>query len=204
MSKLILASKSPRRLALLREAGIEPIVTAFDTDETITEKLTPEETVVTLAERKAEAAKTYLGDDALILSADTVVALGDTIFGKPKDEQDADRILHLLSGSTHRVLTGVCVARGDVTVSAYDCTYIQFNELSDEDIAGYVATGEPMGKAGAYAVQENAGHFVKKMDGNYDNVVGLPVGLCADLIRAAFGLDLYNDFNGERKDCISE
>lgn len=193
--KLILASKSPRRLSLLTEAGVNPIVSAFDTDETITEKLTPEQTVVTLAERKAKAAYDALGTDDVILSADTVVALGDEIFGKPKDDADASRILHLLSGSTHRVLTGVCIIYKGEMLSDFDCTYIQFNNLTDSEIEEYVATGEPRDKAGAYAVQENAGHFVKEMNGAYDNVVGLPVALCEKLISQLCGFDLRKDFN---------
>lgn len=192
--KLILASKSPRRLMLLQKAGVNPLVKAFDTDETITEKLTPERTVVTLAERKALAAKNALGTDDVILASDTVVALDGVIFGKPKDDEDAKRILHTLSGKAQKVLTGVCVINGDKMISDFDCTYVCFRDLSDSEIDEYVASGESRGKAGAYAVQENGGHFVSEMKGEYDNVVGLPVKLCAKLIFELCGLDLYKDF----------
>ncbi|MDD6266148.1 MAG: Maf family protein [Clostridia bacterium] len=192
--ELILASKSPRRLTLLQNAGAEPTVRAFETDETITKKLSPEQTVVTLAERKATAAKNALCTDSVILASDTVVALGDELFGKPKDDGDAKRILRLLSGKEQRVLTGVCVVKGDRMLSDFDCTYIRFRELSDSEIDAYVASGESRDKAGAYAVQENGGHFVSEIRGEYDNVVGLPVKLSARLIKELCGLDLYTDF----------
>ncbi|MBQ7160749.1 MAG: septum formation protein Maf [Clostridia bacterium] len=189
--KLILASASPRRLDLLNKAGVHPEVKPTDCDETITEKLTPRETTETLARRKAKAAAEAIGDPgAYVLAADTVVAAADgEILGKPKDDADARRMLRKLSGTRHFVLTGVCAIHGGETVSAVDETEVVFRPLTDAEVDAYVASGESRGKAGGYAIQETGDAFVLRIEGAWDNVVGLPVAL-ADRLLGQLGAPL--------------
>ena len=183
--KLILASASPRRLALLREAGVEPEVRPADCDEHIEGALSPARVVRTLAERKANAAVAALGEGEYILAADTVVAAADgEILGKPVDDDDARRMLGKLSGTRHFVLTGVAAAHGGKTVSAVCETAVVFRELSREDIDAYVDSGESRGKAGSYAIQETGDKFVIRTDGPWDNIVGLPVALADELLSS--------------------
>lgn len=187
--KLYLASASPRRLDLLRTAGIEPIVCPTDCEE-ITEGLPPRDMVIANARLKAEAsAKQY--PDKTVVAADTVVALGDKIFGKPIDVEDAKAMLGELSGQTHSVFTGVAVAKDGIIQTDAAETKVTFRELSAEEIAAYVASGEPMDKAGAYAVQGGAGVFVTAIDGDFDNIVGLPLFLLDQMI----GLMDFVDFD---------
>ena len=179
MKNIILASSSPRRHMLMREAGIPFTVETEDTDETC-EGL-PEERVRILAERKARAiAKRHTA--GIVLGADTLVSLHDEAFGKPADDGEASRMLHALSGNTHQVYTGVCVidcATGRCLVRSARSD-ITFRTLTDEEIAAYIATGEPAGKAGAYAIQQKGGALVAGWSGPYDNIVGLPM----DVVRA--------------------
>lgn len=181
--KLILASASPRRLDLLRAAGIEPIVCPAEADE-LTGGLPPRELVIANARLKAAAAaKVY--PQGVIVAADTVVALGDKIFGKPQDAADAESMLRSLSGRTHSVFTGVAVYRaGKICAEAAE-TKVTFRELSAAEIAAYVATGEPLDKAGAYAIQGGAAAFVRETAGDHDNIVGLPLGLLGRLLPLA-------------------
>lgn len=178
-NRLILASASPRRLDLLRTAGIEPCVCPTECDE-IAGGMPPRDLVMANARLKAEAcAKEHSG---VIVAADTVVALGDEIFGKPQDAADARRMLAALSGQTHSVFTGVAVCKnGAVQVDAAE-TRVTFRELTDAEIAAYVATGEPLDKAGAYAIQGGAGAFVADIDGDFDNIVGLPLYLLNEMV----------------------
>lgn len=171
--RLVLASQSPRRAEILETAGYEFTVRTADTDETLEEALTPAEAVETLARRKALAVD--LQRDERILAADTVVALDGEILGKPKDRADAKRMLRLLSGRTHEVYTGVCLRTADLTDVFSVCTRVTFHALSDLEIEGYLATGEPFDKAGAYGVQGRGCVLVQKIEGDYFNVVGLPV-----------------------------
>jgi septum formation protein len=209
---LVLASASPRRQELLRSAGISFVVQPADIDETPLTGEAPRDCAERLAREKALAvwrvrAKDARSDDArpqdVVLGADTIVVIDETILGKPADAEDAARMLRLLSGRTHRVITGVCVVgpadSGQLPVtsrstsrnvsdgngaadrppltSASQTTLVTMNELSDEEIRDYVATGEPMDKAGAYAIQGMASRWIPRIEGDYSNVVGLPVAL---------------------------
>ena len=170
---LILASASPRRRALLEEAGIEFTVVVPDVSESTGSD--PHAVAVDNARRKASAVP---GD--LVLGADTVVATDQGLLGKPTDPADARAMLRRLSATTHRVVTGVALrASGDVYTDSVE-TRVTMRPLTDEEIDAYVSSGESMGKAGAYAIQESADRFVVSLDGPYDNVVGLPV----DAVRA--------------------
>lgn len=172
--KIILASKSPRRQELLCQAGftfeIEPAVG----EERMTGD-TPEEIVMHLAKQKAEeVAARHVGEDVLVIGADTIVVFGNEILGKPKDTKAAKRMLSMLSGQQHYVLTGVCL-KGAQTKVFYERTDVTFYDLKEEEIEAYIATGDPMDKAGAYGIQGPFAVYVKEIKGDYNNVVGLPV-----------------------------
>jgi septum formation protein len=169
--ELVLASQSPRRSELLRNAGIPFRVQPANVDETPLPGEAPEAHVCRLALEKASSAA---GD--LVLGADTVVVVDGWILGKPTDQEDAARMLRLLSGRKHRVITGICLKGREVIVD-HDSTNVFFAELTEAEIQEYVATGEPMGKAGAYAIQGRASRFIERIEGSYGNVVGLPVAM---------------------------
>ena len=175
---LILASRSPRRQEILRRAGIAFEVRPADIDETWLPGEDPRTHVERLARAKAEA---VVGDT--VLGADTVVVVDDQIFGKPADAEDAARMLRLLSGREHAVMTGICLKRGAQCAVHTETTRVRFVPLSEEEIQNYVASGEPMDKAGAYAVQGLASKFIDRIEGCYFNVVGLPVSTVYRLIR---------------------
>jgi len=177
---LILASSSPRRAELLRAAGISFTIRAAGVDETIRPNEPPRDYVARLSREKARA---VARDDELTLGADTTVVINGEIAGKPSDEEDARRMLRALSGQWHEVLTAVTLARADQTLSAIASTRVKFAQLSDAEIDWYVSTGEPMDKAGAYAIQGYASLFVERIEGSYSNVVGLPVHLAYQLAR---------------------
>lgn len=184
MRTLILASGSPRRRALLEEAGIPFRVALPDVPEDAPERGDPHAVAATNARRKAEAVK---GDP--VLGADTVVAVGDRLLGKPRDEADARDLLRALSGTTHVVVTGVALkAGGKVLVRTVE-TRVTMRRLDEAEILAYARSGEGMGKAGAYAIQETADRFVTRLLGPYDNVVGLPLDAVRALLREA-GVDL--------------
>jgi septum formation protein len=183
--RLILASASPRRAELLANAGFDFDVHAADIDETIA----PGEMADWYVRRLAEAkARTVAGrhPGRWVLGADTAVVADGRILGKPVDTRDAGKMLRLLSGRTHEVVTGVCLwgraAAPDVQLAR---TRVEFAPLSPQEVDWYVASGEPADKAGAYAVQGLASRFVTRIDGSYSNVVGLPVALVYDLCRRA-------------------
>lgn len=169
---LLLASASPRRREILAGLGLAFEVRPVDLPEVIGEGEVPTAAAERLARAKARAAPT---EDALVLAADTVVVLGEEILGKPVDSDDAARMLRSLAGKTHSVVTGIALRHGSREVAAIDRSEVRFTPLTDEEIAWYVATGEPMDKAGAYAIQGLGSLFVAGLDGNYSNVVGLPV-----------------------------
>lgn len=197
---LVLASASPRRQDLLRSAGISFTVQPADIDETPLNG----ESAVACAERLAREkaitiSKTRPQD--LILGADTVVVVNGTMLAKPVDAEDAVRMLRLLSGRVHQVITGVCLVAPrrqetnaqqpgtesrqlttDIATTS-ETTLVTFSEMSDTDICGYVATGEPMDKAGAYAIQGIASRWIPRIEGDYSNVVGLPVALVCRMLR---------------------
>lgn len=185
MTRLLLASASPRRAALLRQAGIPFEVRAVDVDES--HPGLPSEAVRASARRKAEAARE---PGAWTLGADTLVALDGVAVGKPADSTAAAATLRALSGRSHVVVTGVCVLDPEGGAhEATSTTRVRFRPLGEVAIAGYVATGEPLGKAGAYAIQGAAEAFVESIDGPWSNVVGLPLSVTVMLLsRAGFPL----------------
>jgi septum formation protein len=178
--KIILASTSPRRAEILRAAGIVFEVRAADIDEAALPGETAHDMVARLAEGKARAVAAQIDsgiDDCLIVGADTTVELGGEIFGKPGDSAHAREMLARLSGRTHHVLTGIFVLRlpGGATRAAVETSAVTFAPLSDTEMEAYVASGEPLGKAGAYAIQGIAGRFIPNIEGCYFNIVGLPL-----------------------------
>ncbi|MBE6655859.1 MAG: septum formation protein Maf [Ruminococcaceae bacterium] len=182
---LILASKSPRRRELIETLGRPFTVKTANADETLPSGLTPAEAVTLLATRKAEAGAVGESPDDVVIGADTLVFYENEPLGKPKDEKDAVRMLTLLSGTEHLVLTGVAVVHGGVTLAAADTTVVRFRKLTEKEILRYVKTGEPMDKAGAYGIQGKGGKLVESYRGNFDNVIGLPCTLLASLIETA-------------------
>jgi septum formation protein len=180
--KLVLASRSPRRAELLTAAGFEFTVRVADIDETPRESEDPRAYVARLAEEKARAVP--VNDGETVLAADTTVVLSNEIMGKPTDAADAARMLRALAGQRHEVITAICLRRGDRLVRDIASTSVWFAPLSDTEIADYVASGEPMDKAGAYGIQGLASKFVERIEGSYTNVVGLPVSLVYRLISA--------------------
>jgi septum formation protein len=172
---LVLASQSPRRSEILRQAGIPFTVRVAAVDETPLAGEKPEDYVVRLAELKALAVPA--GADETVLGADTTVVIDGEMLGKPADAADARRMLERLSGRQHEVITGICLKRGVEVVRDCAATKVWFAPMSARDIEEYVASGEPMDKAGAYAIQGLASKFIERIDGCYFNVVGLPVAL---------------------------
>ena len=182
---LILASGSPRRRELLERVGLSFTVHPADVDETLVPGLTAQEQVMRLSQIKAEAVAKELTGDGVILSADTVVVLDGTILGKPKNSADAERMLRALSGRGHLVLTGITVRRGPEIETRCEETEVHIRPLSQREIQTYVATGEPLDKAGAYGIQGYASLFVEKLVGDYYNVMGLPLCTSGLMLRAA-------------------
>ncbi len=170
--KLILASGSPRRSELLRQAGLAFEIIVPNIDESPLPGEAPDVFVCRTAREKAESISI---DGAVILAADTAVVDGERILGKPTDAQDAAAMLRSLSGRTHEVMTGVCIRFPDRTECFHIETRVTFRTLSEEEIADYAATEEPMDKAGAYAIQGGAAKMVRRIEGSYSNVVGLPL-----------------------------
>jgi septum formation protein len=172
---LILASTSPRRHHILLSAGLAHVVNAVPVDETRRSDETPIDYVVRLAREKAGSV--HLPEGAIVLAADTTVAIGDEIFGKPEDETDALRMLRALSGRDHWVYTGICLLSRKKTINDVAATRVTFLDLEDAEIEEYTRSGEPFDKAGAYAIQGLASKFIAGIEGCYQNVVGLPVSL---------------------------
>lgn len=181
--RLVLASTSPRRAQVLRDAGIAFEALAPDVDESYRSGESAVARVTRLAEEKARAAAKQLSGAAIVAGFDTEVVLGNRVFGKPASPDDARDMLRTLSGQTHEVITGVCLLRSENARVEHEITRVSFAPLSDAEIAAYVATGEPLDKAGAYAVQGRGGRFVTLIDGCYFNVVGLPLARVCRLLR---------------------
>ena len=179
---LLLASASPRRADLLKAAAIPFDVLAVHVDESPVGGETPEAHVRRLAEDKARAAS-LRRPGAVVLAADTVVVVDDHILGKPRDAADAAGMLRSLSGRAHAVLTGVAMLSASTAAVEVACTRVWFSPLDDEEIDWYVRSGEPLDKAGAYAIQGLASRFIERIDGSYSNVVGLPVALVYRLLQ---------------------
>ncbi|MDR1463862.1 MAG: Maf family protein [Oscillospiraceae bacterium] len=178
----ILASASPRRRELLLLAGLDFTICAAAADETPEPALSPGEAAQAIAARKAAAVADLLcpADDTVIIAADTVVSLDGALFGKPRDDGDAARMLRALSGREHSVFTGVCLRRGERGCGFYQETRVRFYALTDGEIAAYIRSGEPRDKAGAYGIQGRGALLAEGITGDYCNVVGLPL---ARLIR---------------------
>ena len=191
--RIVLASKSPRRRKMLTELGIDYEMWDGEVNEEIEGKLSPYETVECLAEKKClEATKQIDDENALVIAADTVVALGDEILGKPSDDDDARRMLKNMSGSYHEVYTGIAVSYSGVCIKSYEKTEIEFRNITDKEIERYIKTGEHKDKAGSYGIQEKGGYFVKSIHGDINNVVGLPVLLIRNVIFDNFKIDIFD------------
>jgi septum formation protein len=205
---LVLASASPRRQELLRAAGISFVVQPADIDETPLANEAPRDYAERMAQEKALAVSQKRRPQDAVLGADTIVVVDGAILGKPRDADDACRMLRLLSGRTHQVITGVCLVKslagGRSSVASRppspakkqsfgkenldlrttsETTQVTMVELTDDEIHAYVATGEPMDKAGAYAIQGMASRWIPHIEGDYSNVVGLPVALIFRMLR---------------------
>lgn len=187
---IVLASGSPRRKQLLEMLGVKnlEIIPAVG-EESAPEGLGPDELVICLARQKAEEVAQKRSADDVIIAADTIVWVDGTVYGKPHDEAHAKRMLQSLSGRQHEVYTGVCVIHEGRTVCGFERSAVCFRELEDSEIDAYIATREPMDKAGAYGAQGKAALFVKGIDGDFFNVMGLPVLLLSRMLQH-FGIHL--------------
>lgn len=172
---LVLASQSPRRAEILRQAGIRFTIRAAEVDESPLAGEDPGEYVQRLAEAKARAVAA--SEEEIVLGADTTVVIDGEILGKPADAADARRMLALLAGRRHQVMTGICLRRGGGVVRDCAITDVWFAPMAEAEIADYAASGEPLDKAGAYGIQGLASKFIERIDGCYFNVVGLPIAL---------------------------
>ncbi|MBQ2848206.1 MAG: septum formation inhibitor Maf [Clostridia bacterium] len=179
MKKIILASSSPRRKELMATAGLDFEIKVKDVDESIPDGTPPIDAAKMTAKKKALAVADDFSD-CIVIGADTIVVAGDKILGKPADKADACSMLRMLSGIEHEVITGVCIACGEKTENFATVSKVKFYDLTDEEIESYVATGEPMDKAGSYGIQGRGCTLVEKIEGDYFNIVGLPV---AELVR---------------------
>lgn len=171
---LILASASPRRKELLAREGYDFEVIVSDVDEVVNHDDPPHKIAMSIASQKALAVSEKFPSD-VVLGADTIVVCNEEILGKPKSREDAARMLRMLSGRSHHVYTGVCLATGAQTECFFECTEVRFRPLSDDEIYDYIDGGEPMDKAGAYGIQGDGGKFVTGLGGSLSNVIGLPV-----------------------------
>ena len=189
--KIILASKSPRRREILETMGVDFEIDVADVDEGVEETLSPVEAVCEISKRKADAVLSrHKDDDCIVVSADTVVVIDGKIIGKPKDEEDAFNIIKSLSGRTHEVYSGFTVCGNGKLKTDFEVTKVHFKELCDDDIKRYVATGEPMDKAGAYGIQQKGNLFVEYIHGDYYNVVGFPISKICVTILELYGINI--------------
>lgn len=180
---IVLASGSPRRRELLTQIGLAFRVVVSDVDEGIDQDMPPEDQVYFLSQRKARAAAELVAPDALVIAADTIVALEGEVMGKPHSQEEAVQMLSRLSGKTHEVYTGFTLRRGEQAVTQAERTLVTFRDLSPEEITAYVHTGEPMDKAGAYGIQGRGAVLVSGIQGDYFNVMGLPLCRLALALR---------------------
>jgi len=183
-TSIILASASPRRQELLKSAGIAFEVRPANIPEVPHAGETPTSFAERMARQKARVVSASL-PDRIVLAADTVVAVENEILGKPANAEDAARMLYLLSGRTHAVTTGVCVISETFEDVRSETTSVEFSRMTEAEIRDYVSTGEPMDKAGAYAIQGGAAQWITRVDGDYNNVVGLPLELVLRMLKAA-------------------
>jgi septum formation protein len=184
--RLVLASASPRRQELLRNAGIDFVAQPANIEEVRRAGETATDFAERMAREKAQAVRNSLSEE-WILAADTIVVVADEVLGKPADENDAIRMLRSLSGREHQVITAVCLLGADFEDVRSESTSVHFLPITDAEIRDYIATGEPMGKAGAYAIQGMASRWISKIGGDYSNVVGLPVDVVGRMLREHAG-----------------
>jgi nucleoside triphosphate pyrophosphatase len=180
---IVLASASPRRAELLTAAGFAFVVVPADVDETPWPNEPPSDYARRVARAKAEHVVRLQSDDRVVLAADTVVVGGGRLMGKPKGRDDAEAMLRILSGAVHEVLTAVVVRKGTRQAERLTTTRVQVQPLSDPEIAWYLESGEPFGKAGAYGIQGLAARFIDHIEGSWSNVVGLPISTVYRLLR---------------------
>ncbi len=188
--RIILASKSPRRREILENLGVKFEIIVEDTDES-SDIVDPAELVMTLAARKGRAVLKKLGgrlDNTLIIACDTLVYSDGEFLGKPRDRADAERMIKMLSGESHSVISGIYVYYNGCEARDFAETKVFFDKLTPEEIKAYLDTSEPYDKAGAYAIQGRASAFIKGIEGDYFNVVGLPVNTLCKLLKEKFGL----------------
>ena len=190
----ILASKSPRRKELLKNIGIDAQVFPANIDETALNGLLPESLVQQLSMLKASHVAHTFNCEVYVIGADTVVVLDGEIFGKPRNIEEATDMLRRLSGRTHEVYTGYCVinTKTNLAVSKYEKTQVTFRSITEEEIKAYVKSREPMDKAGAYGIQEKGSIFIEKINGDYFNVVGLPVCALSKMLRDEFNVEVLS------------
>lgn len=190
MAKIILASGSPRRQELLRRMGIADFdIRVPQVEESYPEGLSPEETVCYISREKSDAAAALCGGEDILITADTMVFLDDRRLGKPKDEGDALEMLTALAGRKHTVCTGVTVRQGEKVLTRAQHTDVYFRPATQSELRAYIRGGEPMDKAGAYGVQGQGALLVERIDGDFFNVMGLPVVLLAEML-GSFGIHL--------------
>lgn len=189
---LVLASASPRRKQLLSLLGLEFKIVTGDVDESIDNNLPIEDEIKHLSLKKAKAVADRTAQGDIIIAADTAVVLGNKVFGKPKNKSEAVAMLKTLSGKTHKVITGVTVFRGDRADTRAAVTDVTFRSLGDCEIETYADTGDPLDKAGAYALQGISSVFVSGIRGDHFNVYGLPLSMLADMLRG-FGVKILGE-----------
>lgn len=190
MTELILASASPRRRQMLADIGVPFRVVVSEADESC-RKTDPEAYSLAVSRKKAEAVLPLCEKGSIVIACDTVVALGDTILGKPQDREDARRMLRMLSGKRHKVVSSLCVMNGEKTVQEAVTTYVIFREISEDELEAYLATGECDDKAGAYGIQGLGGLFVSGIEGDYFTVVGMPLAKLNEILKSEFSLDFF-------------
>ena len=192
MAKLVLASASPRRQELLQRMGIQDFdVRVPDTEENFPQGLSPREVVCYISREKSDAAAALCTDDEIVITADTMVFLDDRRLGKPKDEADALSMLTALQGRRHTVCTGVTVRQGSRILTEAESTEVCFRPATEEELRAYIATGEPMDKAGAYGIQGLGALLVEGVQGDFFNVMGLPI-LRLSRMLSTFGVTFFN------------
>lgn len=189
---IILASKSPRRREILENTKVRFSIKESQIDEIIKANESPKETVMRLAYEKALDVASY-NRDSLVIGADTIVVINDKILGKPKNEEDAYNMIKLLSGKTHYVITGFALINLSLNKKVIDCevSQVTFKELSEECIKDYINTKESLDKAGAYGIQGYGGLLVKNIQGDYFNIVGLPISKISDCLNDHFKINLF-------------
>lgn len=189
MNELILASKSPRRIELVERLGVKYRIHSEEVDETFDPKCTVEDNVMVIARKKAEAVFSKLNDktERVVLGVDTIVVHNDEVLTKPKDKNDAIRMIQSFSGKTHRVISGVALISDNKKYVFNEQSNVTFMQLSVEEIEAYCNTNEPYDKAGAYGIQGTAGLFVSSIDGCYYNIMGFPISRIYQALRDEFG-----------------